>query len=558
MKANTRRTQPANQPPRRQPTSAKKARSKFFPPRSTQPPKPPRKSKPPHQPKPPRQPQPPLKQRIQKAFTRALAHLLPLAGLLTVGALIISGGILSAKFILEPKSIVWINDYLPEGLQVPVPEWDRPQTLADIQKNLTRNDRQVGEIIELNNRDRLVPILQNGYNCISKCAHIAELRIYRPAKGNGPKRDQPHFRLIAQLAVGPVPDWTIATSLAQSENGSSDTSGEPLPLETYESLDSPEASTGTWFNLTGKRQQSEYSLTYGQLFHYDPKNSQLTALTQWSSPNPDHPIAWKQLTGSPTPELLIDHSIGLEPHFQAYQVSLKGTPSLTPIALTPSGSKDPDAPSALNLAKVGLWSIAADRLKQIKSSGGNWGTTAQAQLDLIQYHAKLTQDQAKQTWANSHQNVLVKLMDGQWQAALNLLEKDPLLPADLRESFTTETARLWKRLSVAIEDDPTNPSLQAWTAMVMLDRDGLTKTQTWLAKQGSSSTRNRALAMLAPSLIPPKPKPTPKAEEKSGEKTEDKSGEKPIDAPSNSQTSTPSADPKSTPKASPPTYPIAY
>lgn len=486
-------------------------------------------------------PKAPLKQRLTQTLKGSLSHLLPLAALVSIGAIITGSGLLSAQFILAPKSIAWVNDYLPEALQVPLPEWDRPQTLADIKKNLQTADRKIGDIIEFDNRDRLIPVLQSVYNCVSKCDRISEIRIYRPAKANGPKRDQPNYRLVAQLEVSAVQDWIISASLAQSENGSSETSNEALPLETYEAMDSPETNTGTWFNLTGKRQQGEYTVTYGQLFHYDIRTAQLTALTSWSSPNPDRPLMWQQITGSLTPELLIDHSIGLEPHFQAYQVALRGTPDLSLISLTQAVSQNPEASNALKLANVGLWSLAADRLKRIKTSGENWSNQAQAQLDLIAYHAKFTQNQARQSFANAHQQVLVKLMDGQWQEALNGLEKDPVMQADVRESFKTETSRLWKRLSVAIEDDPSHPILQAWTAMVMLDRDGPARTKTWLAKQGSSSDRTRALEMLAPELLPPKPKPEPKPdlnvelkpelkpESKSGSKVEEKSIE-PLDA----------------------------
>ena len=486
-------------------------------------------------------PKAPLKQRLTQTLKGSLSHLLPLAALVSIGAIITGSGLLSAQFILAPKSIAWVNDYLPEALQVPLPEWDRPQTLADIKKNLQTADRKIGDIIEFDNRDRLIPVLQSVYNCVSKCDRISEIRIYRPAKANGPKRDQPNYRLVAQLEVSAVQDWIISASLAQSENGSSETSNEALPLETYEAMDSPETNTGTWFNLTGKRQQGEYTVTYGQLFHYDIRTAQLTALTSWSSPNPDRPLMWQQITGSLTPELLIDHSIGLEPHFQAYQVALRGTPDLSLISLTQAVSQNPEASNALKLANVGLWSLAADRLTRIKTSGENWSNQAQAQLDLIAYHAKFTQNQARQSFANAHQQVLVKLMDGQWQEALNGLEKDPVMQADVRESFKTETSRLWKRLSVAIEDDPSHPILQAWTAMVMLDRDGPARTKTWLAKQGSSSDRTRALEMLAPELLPPKPKPEPKPdlnvelkpelkpESKSGSKVEEKSIE-PLDA----------------------------
>ena len=67
--------------------------------------------------------------------------------------------------------------------------------------------------------------------------------------------------------------------------------------------------------------------------------------------------------------------------------------------------------------------------------------------------------------------------------------------------------------------------------MVMLDRDGTARTKTWLAKQGSSSDRTRALEMLAPELLPPKPKPEPKPNLKLEPKVEEKPIE-PLDAAS--------------------------
>lgn len=436
-------------------------------------------------------------------------HLLPLLGLLATGAIITGSGILSAKFILEPKSVAWLNDYLPEFLQIPVPEWDRPQTLADIEKQIQTDHRKMGEMVELNSRDRLLPIIQPGYNCITKCDRIAELRIYRPAKANGPKRNEPHYRMIAQLAVGALEDWHIVNALAVSETGSSNTGGESLPLENYDTFEAPEANTGHWFNLTGKRNQGEYAVTYGQLFHYDPGSTTLTALVKWAGPT-EQPIAWKQITGSPTPELLINHTIGLEPSYQAYLVQPKGTPELRPISLTQATHSSPEFRTALNLIKAALWSLAADRLKQIKNTGETWNNMAQAQLDLVQYHAKVTRDQAQQNSASPFQQVIAKLLDGRWKEAFTSLEKDPSTHVEIQESLKTETVRLWKRLSIAIDEDPGNPYLQAWTAAVMLDRDGLSKTRTWLNHQGGSSTRTQALQILAPTIAPkPKPSPSP-------------------------------------------------
>ena len=64
--------------------------------------------------------------------------------------------------------------------------------------------------------------------------------------------------------------------------------------------------------------------------------------------------------------------------------------------------------------------------------------------------------------------------------------------------------------------------------MVMLDRDGPARTKIWLAKQEGSSARSRALEMLAPNLLPPKPKPKLKIKLKVESKIEPNAEEKPI------------------------------
>ncbi len=443
---------------------------------------------------------------VGSAVKSLLSHLLPLIALAGFGGIVVGAGGLGLQFIVEPKSIAWLNDYLPENLQVPLADWDRPHTLEEIKTKTEKGDSKLGEWIELPNGDRLVSVSQPRYNCISRCDRITELRIYRTAKAHGPKKDLPHYRMIAQVGVPSANDRVILESLQAGNNAGLEVEDD-LPLETLETLEAPQPNSGTWLNLYGKRTQGDNAVTYGQLFHYDSDRAKLTALIQWASPA-STPLQWQPLnSSSKTPDLLIDHSIGLEPRFRFYSLSnLNGTPELKLISLTQPAIKNSEFQQALKLAQVGLWSIAADRLKQIKTQiktdGGDWSLTAQAQTDLIQYHAKATQAQTKQNWTNATQQVLAQLLDGQWKRAIESLEKDPTANIEVREGIALEVPRLWKRVTTALQDDPSNPHLQAWMARLTIDRDGKAKAIAWINQQGSSATRSEALKLLAPELLP--------------------------------------------------------
>lgn len=449
---------------------------------------------------------------IGSAVKSVLSHLLPLIALAGFGGMVVGAGSLGLQFILEPKSVAWLNDYLPENLQVPLADWDRPHTLEEIKTKTEKGDSKLGEWIELPNKDRLVSVSQPRYNCISLCDRITELRIYRSAKAHGPKKHLPHYRMIAQVSVPSANDRVILDSLQAANNPGIEVEDD-LPLETLETLEAPKPNSGIWLNLYGKRNQGDNTVTYGQLFHYDSDRVKLITLIQWASPA-ETPLKWIQLTANDTSELLIDHSIGLEPRFQVYSFNQsKGTPELTPISLLQPALKNSEFQQAIQLAQVGLWSIAADRLKQIKSNRGEWSTAAQAQFDLIQHHAKATQAQTKQNWSNTTQQVLAQLLDGQWKRALEPLEKDPTSSTEVREGIALEVPRLWKRVTAALKDDPGNPHLQAWMARLTLDRDGKAKAIAWINQQGSSSTRSEALKFLAPEL-------TPKAESNKSDKSD--------------------------------------
>jgi hypothetical protein len=448
----------------------------------------------------------------QSLFKQILSHVLPIVALFGVGALVVGTGALGLQFILEPKSVAWLNDYLPETLQIPLADWDRPHTLEEIKKNLTKGDLTLGEFIDLPNGDRITTISQPRYNCVNRCDRIIELRVYRKAKAYGPKKDQTHYRMVAQVSVPSANDRVILDSLQAGDSNTVEVE-EDLPLETFDRFDAPNPNSGNWFNLTGKRSQGENNVTYGQLFHYDESRTKLTALIQWSSPAETDPIVWRSLTNNDSPKLLINQSIGLEPRFLAYNLT-KSTaiPELSLISIDQPALKTMEFEQAIDLAKAGLWSLAADRLKTLKPKNEDWPTAAQLQFNFILYHAKMAKLQTQETWTNATQQVLAQVLDGQWKAAIDPFEKDPTSRNEMREGIALEAPRLWKRITAALKDDPGNPYLQAWAARVTVDRDGKSKAIAWVNQQGGSSDRTTALKLLAPELVSTAPTAKPIAQ----------------------------------------------
>lgn len=443
---------------------------------------------------------------VKQSFVKqVLSHVLPIVALLGIGGLVVGTGSVGLQFILEPKSVAWLNDYLPETLQIPLGDWDRPHTLEEIKQNLTKGDLTLGEFIDLPNGDRITTISQPRYNCVNRCDRIIELRVYRKAKAYGPKKNQAHYRMVTQVVVPSANDRVILDSLQAGDSSTVEVE-EDLPLERFDRFDAPNPNSGNWFNLTGKRSQGENNVTYGQLFHYDESRTKLTALVQWASPAETDPIVWRSLTNNDSPKLLINQSIGLEPRFLAYNLTKPAAiPTLSLISIAQPALNTMEFEQAIDLAKAGLWSLAADRLKTVKSKNEKWPTAAQLQFNLISYHAKMAKLQTQETWTNATQQVLAQVLDGQWKAAIDPFEKDPTSRNEMREGIALEAPRLWKRITAALKDDPGNGYLQAWAARVTVDRDGKSKAIAWVNQQAGSTDRTTALKLLAPELIPKAP-----------------------------------------------------
>jgi hypothetical protein len=442
---------------------------------------------------------------------RWLGHLLSPVILCSTAGLVISSGVLSVQFILEPRSIAWLNQYLPDHLQIPIAQFDKPLTLSKIRQALQNSGQDLGEAIALPGNAQLYPVIQKEFNCKAHCDRVIELRVYRPAQPlQRQKATETHYQLVSHLITQGPPEWVVREPWVAVRSGDPG-SAEEWPLETIQPFtvesdptsQAPRSELGIWLTLTGQRQQSDARFTYGQLVQYNPRRSELTALATWTSPSGQAPV-WQQVTGNAQPELVVDQSVGLEPQFQIYQVSQQNSRvQLQPISLNKAAISHAEYRAAIVLTQGGLWSLAQQRLQRLKAKGIHWSSPAQAQLDVIQYHAQISQQQVDQDWANLSQQVTVNLIDGRWQTAIGLLKQAKSERQLILDELHLDSELLWRRVDTALKVWPADPYAQAWGAVLVEGRDGQQSAKTWLKRQKPKhqALRNQALVQLSPQLI---------------------------------------------------------
>ncbi len=449
-------------------------------------------------PPPPKVPNPPLDIRGWVSSLSAIA------GLLVFGALVTGGGILSAQFLVSPKSIVWVNNYLPEGFQLQVPGWDQPRTMAEIKTDLQKSGLKAGNKMRLGaseQDDVLIPILETASVCARDCDRIVELRVYRPI--NHPYKNQkgPHFRMVSQVIAEGLEDWFILSPLLDAEGEKTGGNGDKVGFTEIETLGNERNEKGMWLTLKGRKIDGDLSVAFGQLLHYNPKKAMLMPMEPWTSPAGELP-QWIDVTGDKRPELVVNQTIGLEPAFKVYQLHPDGHPSgyrFKAIEMKVAGLDDRRFLDALTLARSGLWSMALASLENIKKGGGNWNTAAQVQMDYVAYHAKAMQNQADQPSNSTRQQVLVNLMDGRWEKAIESVKASPEDQSDVMDLLQFDDGTLGKRLATALNLS-SNGAVRTWNTAFSYAKNGKAAALKGLGGGGD----RKALSILLPDLYPKK------------------------------------------------------
>jgi len=406
---------------------------------------------------------------------------------------------LAFRLIVNPQALIWVNRFLPGWIPLSVSGLEPPQTLAAIQQAITQSGQIPAEPLSLGRNvsiadrqisvsDILLPVLARTPNCQTNCDRIVELRVYQTAPHAQPANRQEFYQLVTRLTVkGPDESFVVAPIVDASTANQGSARRQPLTsLKLLEN--SPQG--GVWLNLTGHWVRGEGAITYGQILHYNPAQFYLGVMVNWTSPAGEEPI-WKEVTGGSPPELLVNQSQGMEPQYQIYQllpIAFRLDPlELQPISLMEPAIHTPAYRQALLLARNGLWSTAEQWLQSLKRRTRQWPAQAQAQLDLVRWHAQLTHNQAKQSWASPSQAVLANLIDGRWQKALQVFAVKPENSLESISLLRADTGRLQNRLETFLRLNPADQAAKTWQALLLAAQRDRPTALAWLKKQPKTS-----------------------------------------------------------------------
>lgn len=458
--------------------------------------------------------------------------------LLFGGSTLLAGGTwFSYNLIVNPDVGIWLNQFLPAWTQIPLQPHEAIKTLDEVRISLEEQGLNIGEGLSLpssnspqhshswldnhpylnllrpfllppeklvqNSSDLLVPVMKKRepsqvHPCPTLCQEIVELRVYKAVQMpyQRPGSEQ-YYRLVHQLeANGPAESFVLASLIGNRTNQQG--SNKPLPLTRIRQFSGTVPSTGVWFNMNGERIIGQKKVPYGKVIHYNPTYYYLSTMLEWKSPAGQQPI-WEQVTGNPEPELLIEETMGLEPQFNIYQVKprrfVPNPIQLADISLDEQVIDNYAYRKALRLARSGLWSAALELIEPLKANQGSnsnqWPALAQAQLDLIRFHAKITEAQATALWASPTQKVLAGLIDGRWTEALNVVQNERVNSNEINTLLQADDGRLRSRIQAALAESPEEPDLQAWGALIVAAQEGRNRAITWLDEQSFATSENK-------------------------------------------------------------------
>ncbi|MCG6137352.1 MAG: hypothetical protein MET45_22410 [Nostoc sp. LLA-1] len=419
-----------------------------------------------------------------------LGSILAFALLLTSAALVMAFLWISILFIFNPEQVGWLNEFLPESWHIPLNQSEPPQTLNQIQENLSQQ-QIAGETLALDDQEGsfLLPILQQRANCQSDCLEIVELRVYqRSEKSEFQSLPERYYHLTTQLPITAPEESLIDVTLEHQEGNTL------LPLTKIQRFDESAPSPGIWLALWGQRQQKTQAIAYGYIVYYNAQRTNLQQLLSWQNPNGQLP-QWQQVTGGGAKELVIDQTVGLEPQLSIYQVQstnfFLNPVQLAAISLKSPAINDSAYQDALFIARNGLWTPATEWLQFIqKQRPGGFPATAQAQVDLIRLHSQLTKAQAQTSWASPSQQVLAELIDGRWAKALQVFTASQQNAQEIATLLKADTGRLWNRTVAALKVNPNRQDVQSWAVLILAAQRGEGRANSWLQSQPQITSAN--------------------------------------------------------------------
>lgn len=469
----------------------------------------------------------------QKQRESVLRRLMRLGGLSIIligaGTLVSASLWTSALLILRPHPPRWLAEHLPgwsKGWgEMPV------QTLADIETELSRQERYLGDLIDLSlaSEDaqlrglKLLPVFETRSPCNQDCEAIVELRLYGLHNRN---EATDNLQLLHQLAIEGPTEEEVLDPISHGDIGTVGSTYQ-LPLESLKPL-YEQGLPGGWFSLTGRWRTQGSPVLYGQLIYINPQTLRIYSLLNWKSPPGRLPV-WFNFDDEGLPELMVNQSYGLEPSFSIYSVgnvnAMNATTRLQEVTLTPTvlppSISSRNYQNALFLAQQALWSDAQRGMTSLKQQAADrWSTELERQLQLIMLHARFSQSQADRDWSQPSQKLLALLLDGQWQKALAAVNQEISYQRTVLPLLERDSSRIWQRITASLRVNANQKEAQLWGALLLMAKENEAAAVKWLT-QNKNAALKKEFEAIAKTISTPDPQssatvaatPAPKAVE---------------------------------------------
>ncbi|MEB3336359.1 MAG: hypothetical protein VKJ46_02785 [Leptolyngbyaceae bacterium] len=404
--------------------------------------------------------------------------------------------------MVDPDAIVWLNRFLPAWTRISIASQTSLQNLSEIQVSIKRRGLLPGEPIALQvpgtekdaaSSDLLLPVWSQ-----QPTRQIVELRVYSAEQppiggflaGDETRTERGKYFWPNTPVTVTGPDQSFVLGRLAPTQSAKQNLRQTLPFTALQRLQGQVSTPGIWLNLSGQVTVKDTQIAYGQVVHYNPNRTHLSLMLQWASLAGKAPY-WQEVTAGGLPELVVDQTVGLEPQFDVYQLKprnfLPNPIQLEAISLTAPALQGRTYEQILSLARSGLWSPAVQWLQSVKqqlqAKSQGWPAAAQAQMDLLQLHAQITQSQADKDWASPSQAILTSLIDGRWSKALDIFEAAAANPNEIKSLLKTDQGRLWGRVMAALKVNPGRGDVKAWGALIRAAQQDKESAIAWLKQQ---------------------------------------------------------------------------
>ena len=404
---------------------------------------------------------------------------IPLLGSLIVVVIIYLANPLAIGWLASSDAPVFYSNSL----------WNIPKSIKQIQSDLAQNQLKLGESYNLKTGEIIYTVIE------IETQNIREIRFYQAVWDRGVEK----FLLVSTTTIAGIDEYFVRSPLLKYITYPIPEGLKPnrrrLPLKKLSLLPNPPSQlSGIWFSTSGYID----GIAYGQIYCFlDDKRSQLIELEPWTSPANELPI-WRNVLGrnvlnsNPSSmQLVVNQTQEFEPTFVVFQPEEIITNSirniqLRQVNLNEAKNQPKIYQDALMLASVGLWSPALEKfnvmVEQLKAQGKSLSPFLQEQYDFIDFHSKITHNQAENSNFNLGEKALAKIVDGRWSDAL-AIANDPAYKGDrIVEMLAKYHPRIWQRAMTALTFTRAT-EIKLWAGLVVLHRDGLRRAEHWLREQ---------------------------------------------------------------------------